>query len=274
MNMADYGFDNLVDIHTHVIPGVDDGPRTLEDAARLLTALRASGVNRVFCTSHFKSPHFDTPLEDLQAQFQLLCAARAKLPEPGAWPELVFGAEVRISPAIEPELRACAVPRLGETDYVLAEYPSRDIKVSDFQLQYELRVRGYKTILAHPERNLLLLRCPELVEDLMENGMLMQVTAESLLGDERKGDPPTRFAWEIVRKGQAALIASDAHDPEHRRPVLRQAYERIADRLGEAVALAFIENANAVWENRTCRPVPPSLPKHRFILIPPRQRPH
>ena len=131
---------------------------------------------------------------------------------------------------------------------------------------HELHVRGYRTIMAHPERSIIIQKDPAWVDTLLEAGLLLQLTAQCLeKTPSARTHPADRLAWHILERGAAAVIASDAHDPHYRPPGLLKAYETISERLGSEVSDALIANANAIWDNQPISAV--AVPKRKRGLF-------
>lgn len=264
----------ITDIHTHVLPGVDDGPQTLLEAEQLLDELKATGTHRVFCTSHYLSPHFETTLPQLrQAYTSLIVHEQARslsnVNEEGETRlALSFGAEVRVHAALITDIRDGQIGTLGDTQYILLEFNSTEISPSALELVHELRVRRYTPIMAHPERNIAVRKNPAIMEELSACGLLFQVTASCFTEDtgQMALKPISEFAWRLLEQGQIHMIASDTHHTIHRRPGLLDAYDRISLKYGQAVVDGLLENANAVWENEECQEihVPVVKRKSRF----------
>jgi protein-tyrosine phosphatase len=250
----------ITDIHAHILPGLDDGPETVEGAAKLLAAFEEAGTHRVFCTSHFCSPHFEVTFDALSDAYSRLCG---ELKDTNV--EIAPGAEVRLSSRLVEEIRNNRIPTLGDTRYVLVEFRSDHISQRALDLVHELLVRDYQPIMAHPERNLEVQKNPQILEDLLERGILLQLTAQSLVPQKRDAHMAEKLAWRILENGQAAVIASDAHDTTTRPPGLLEAYDNIAARLGQAAVDQLIDNANAIWNNEPCRELQVQAPKRGFF---------
>jgi protein-tyrosine phosphatase len=281
----------ITDIHTHVLPGVDDGPANLEDALLLLAAHKQAGTQRLFCTSHLGSPHFNNTAEDLadafaslstkigQGEYDLgaqmegtepateaLLAATAVPESPSHHPVLLQGAELRVNQQLTERLQRSEIPTLGHTTYVLLEYPNSELNERLLDIVHELRIRGFRPIMAHPERSIVMQKDMAWIDRVQEAGLLLQLTAQCL------ESPPTsrshmadKLAWTILERGGAAVIASDAHDPLHRPPGLTKAYDTIAVSFGSEVSSALINNANAVWADEQIQAV--SVPKRKRGLF-------
>jgi protein-tyrosine phosphatase len=239
----------ITDIHAHVLPGLDDGPADLDDAADLLRSMAQSGVHRAFCTSHYRSPYFEVTTEEMREAYEQITLHLVGEASRSAVPELVLGAEVRIGTPFEEDLRAGTIPTLGASNYVLIEFPTMEIPKRAFDYIHELNVRGYRPILAHPERYVSVQKDKKIIDELIAMGVLMQVTAWCFLKTGKNAHTADKLAWELLESGKAHLVASDAHNTTTRPPQLVEAYRVIGEKLGEDVVHGLIANANAVWEN-------------------------
>jgi protein-tyrosine phosphatase len=240
----------ITDIHAHVLPGVDDGPEDLTATQALLATFHSTGVHRVFCTSHYHSPYFDVKQSDLEQGFSAVTQARSSHSL-----ELALGAENRISAEFIADIQAGTVHTLGSTNYVLVEFETPKITSQALDIVYELIVRGYRPIMAHPERNLALQRKPALADTLLDAGLLLQATAVCFQQAERHAHQSAKLAWSLLRQGKISVIASDAHNTTSRPPDLMTAYDNISLQLGSSVAEELMSNANAIWNNEMCEQV-------------------
>jgi protein-tyrosine phosphatase len=207
----------LVDLHCHLLPDLDDGPSTVEDSVGLASELAAGGVTTVVCTPHFRRDHPRVIPRNLRPLCDHL---RQAIDEAGVQLEVLPGAEVDLHRGIEAtdaELRLASLGQRGT--HLLVETPySRLGSLFEEQL-FELQVRGYTLLLAHPERNAAFQQHPERLEALVGRGVLVQVTADAL------SRPPARsrsgrMARTLLEAGLAHVISSDAHGPAFARATL------------------------------------------------------
>jgi protein-tyrosine phosphatase len=250
----------ITDIHAHVLPGIDDGPASIDESKNLLDKFHACNTDRVFCTSHYLSPHFEVSLEALDDAFKAL-----SVHSQGNGPVLAKGAEVRITSGLIHVIQEDNIPTLGNTRFVLVEFRSDVIAERSLELIHELMVRDYQPIMAHPERNLSIQKDPKLLDDLQQAGLLFQLTAWCFDKPARLMHVPDKLAWKILEDGYAAVIASDAHNTETRPPGLLQAYDNIALRLGQSAVDTLISNANAIWDDMPCSAVEVVKPKKSLL---------
>ena len=227
-----------VDIHSHVLPGVDHGSPSVEVSLAMLEVAIGRGVGAMVLTPHLRP--FDGPEKEEEH-----CGRFAELQEAvrdaGLEIDLHLGSEIAFRFNM-PEVAAWPSGHLADAAYVLTDLPPGPLSPGLEQAYFELRSAGYKPILAHPERHRQLSRHPEQIERLRQQDLLLQVNAGSLLG--KFGRRAQATAEMIVEQGWTDFIGSDAHDLE-KRPLslLVEARERVADLCGEAeVARVFRDN--------------------------------
>lgn len=205
----------LVDIHAHLLPGIDDGPEDLEQALALARVASESGISTLAATPHLRSDFPHVHVEELAERCQ---AMRAAIEREQIELELVCGAEVSLAWALEAgddALRLASYRQRG-TD-LLIETPLTTVAGLG-GLLYRIRVRGYRVTLAHPERSPAFQSDPAELAELVRQGVLLQVNASSL-GRDRRGSQLQRLAARLCRQGLAHVIASDGHRGAAWRPV-------------------------------------------------------
>lgn len=206
----------LVDIHAHVIPGIDDGPPDLEEAVIMLSEAAASGISAIAATPHIRSDFPDVHLRELAARCQ---AVREASSAAGVDIELVLGAEVALVSTLDASQEDLTLASYGQRGSdLLIELPFSGAAPGLASLLYDLRLKGWRITLAHPERNLDFLRDPSPLVALVDQGILLQVNAEALLRDERKSDSARLCRWLCV-EGLSHILASDSHRGLSWRPV-------------------------------------------------------
>lgn len=240
----------MIDLHCHLLPGVDDGAVDLEEALAMCRLAVADGCAVLAATPHLRHEFWwngdRAPLLDLYHQL------RDALP---GEPEVLLGGEIAVNSQSVEEIYA--LPRgelltLGDTRYLLLEFDLLGLGPDPVELVHELTVSGWYPIVAHPERFPWLADNLPLAEALVAHGAHLQLTARSVTGE--LGRAAHRSSEEWLDAGLVELVASDAHGQEIRPPGLRSAYRHIGKRWGEATAeKLFITNPRAVVENRPLR---------------------
>lgn len=258
--------DNCVitDIHSHVLPDIDDGPSDMKEANELLSLLYESGVDRLICTSHYMSPHFDVEKAHLAECFNHVTEYIKGV---DTCPTLQLGAEVRLSSHLLDDIITKSVPTLGNTPYVLVEFPGNEMSNENVEIAYELTVHGYSLIMAHPERNFAIQKDNRILEKLLDLGIILQLTAGCFIHGRHHDRLADKLAWSILKNGQATVIASDTHNSFTRPPTLLKAYKIIEREFGEKVVEDLIDNANAIWNGRPCSEVNVKADKLMFSLF-------
>ena len=223
------------DLHVHILPGLDDGPADWEESILLARRLWEEDIRTVAATPH------DTGLRgrDSRAQVEsLLEELRSKLVGEGLALEIVPGVEIMLEPDIIRRLETGAVFPLNSSRYVLVELPFYSYPVYVESVLFKLRVKGYRPILAHPERNSFLQERPELLYPLVKSGVLVQVTAGSITGEMGR---MARWAARLfLRQRWVHVIASDAHSATWRPPSLNAAVKEASAIVGQDIALAMV----------------------------------
>lgn len=235
----------MIDIHHHCLPGVDDGPRELSEAAEMCAAAAAEGIETIVATPHVlrgRWPSFSRRELELR-----IAELRAKV---GDTPRLLLGSEYFFSHDMADLLRdGTSVHPLAAGRYVLLELPANSVPPMFNQPLYRAQLEGWLPIVAHPERNTVFQANPDLLAALIGHGLRVQVTAGSLTG--AFGSQARIAAETFLRRKLVHFVATDAHNMHKRPPHVREAIDALKSIAGEAVATALIdENPRAVIENR------------------------
>lgn len=198
----------MIDLHCHVLPGVDDGPATVEAAVALARQARDNGITTIVATPHVDRGHRHLDSQTIGAAVREL---QERLDAEHIEVRIVAGAEVGSSWAAELDDAELRRLTLGGAGWLLLECPLSSTLAPGFtSIARRLAVHGHRLLLAHPERSPLFLRSPELLEELVAEGMLAQVTAGSLTG--RFGGTVRDRALDLMERGTIHVAASDAHD--------------------------------------------------------------
>ncbi len=249
---------NLADIHNHLVPGVDDGSRTLDESLRYLRELRAEGVVELATSSHLSGwlvyeDRFAQRLERLERAFEQLrqaCAGREDVPT------LRFNQEILV-PTVEVAERAFATPGVGlrGTTYALCEF-GFDPEGDPAEVVRAVAAAGKRVIVAHPERYRQngLAWPVERVRALRDAGALLQVNCGSLLGHYGPGHEA--LGWQMIEEGLADLLGTDNHADQHPVSPRETARALLARGAAEQARLLLSENPMRVLADEETLPVP------------------
>ncbi len=213
----------VIDLHSHLVPGIDDGPQTLRDALEMARVAVAEGIATVACTPHIADRYPNRPQQITAA----LTAFRGELERADIPLRLVPGAEIAIESLAgltDRDLREVSLGGGGR--WLLVELPFRGWPLQVHTVLDGLEMRGFRVVLAHPERAESVQTSPDRLRDLVGRGALVQITAGSLIGEH--GPRARRTAEDLLRNGMVHFIASDAHSATRRPPALREGLEAAA----------------------------------------------
>ena len=235
----------MIDLHSHILPGIDDGPRTLDGSLELARAAVDAGTRTMLATPHI---NHDRSVDAARVEAGLR-ELRPALAEAGIPLEVLPGGEIaiwRLTDLDDAELRALA---LGGGPYLLIESPFSPV-VGPFEpIVLHLLTRGHRVLLAHPERSPAFQRDPARLERLVEAGVLVQVTAGSMVG--AFGSSVQRFTAALLRDRLVHVVASDAHDASKRPPGQAAGFaalERVLPGVGEQRARLTEELPRAILD--------------------------
>lgn len=238
----------MIDLHAHLLPGIDDGPVDEAGALALAAEAAAAGVGTMVATPHLRHDFPHVRPEELA---QRVAALRTRLADAGVALEVVSGGEVDAlwaQDASDEVLRSVSYGARGSD--LLVETPYGELPLVFEELLFRIRVRGFRILLAHPERNPSFQREPARLARLVEGGVLLQLTADSLTARPRS--PTFRLAHALIADGQAHVIASDMHDPRGRAS-LREA---LAATDGDRARWMVTEAPRAILDGDPLPPAP------------------
>jgi protein-tyrosine phosphatase len=247
----------VIDLHAHVVPGVDDGPATLEEAVALATQAAVQGTRTIVATPHVDDQWDVTPEQVADGVRKVQDA----LDQRGVNLKLLTGAEVaipRLGGLSDDTLRALC---LGGSPYLLVESPLSPSAADPEPAIHELLERGLRVVLAHPERSPAFQRDPGQLRRLAGHGVLTSVTAGALTG--RFGRTARAYAVTLLREGLAHGLASDAHNRDRRPPGLRGFLETVEEDVPGISARArwLTDEAPRAILAGMPPPAPPPLPQ-------------
>jgi protein-tyrosine phosphatase len=244
----------VIDIHSHIMPDIDDGARSLEEAVDMARIAGQDGIEYMVSTPHMFNglSHNPDPSEILQRVAALNEAIG------GNGPTILPGNEVHISHEIAEQVKNNRVMRINQKNYILVEFPQMTVPVGADELFYKLLLQGVHPILVHPERNSQIQAHPSIVGKYVERGVSIQVTAMSITGEF--GPPAKTCADMLLRHQCVHFLATDSHRTKSRPPILSRARAIAAVVVGEERATALVEdNPRAVINGEALR-VPPPVP--------------
>jgi protein-tyrosine phosphatase len=233
---------DMIDIHSHILPGIDDGAQNLEQAVKMAEAAVDEGITHLYATPHHRNGRYENEKNVILEQVDLL---NRELLERKIPLHILPGQEIRLYKELIEDLdRDILIPLHHELKYLLIEFPSNNVPAYAAEILFELSLRNYQPIIVHPERNSEIIEDPNLLYDLIVTGALTQITASSIVGNF--GKKIMNFSHELVKANMVHFIASDAHNISSRGFYLKQAYETIQKQQGIDKRYYLQENAELV----------------------------
>ncbi|MBO0424143.1 tyrosine protein phosphatase [Enterococcus plantarum] len=218
----------MIDLHCHILPGIDDGAKTTEDAMDMARMAVKQGITHILCTPHHNNGKYDNPaaqvithVANLQRELDLRDIPLT----------LFEGQEVRIGGDLLDQIKANEILFTDLANrYILIEFPTNDIPAYAEHLFFELLKAGHTPVIVHPERNSKFIQDPNRLLPFLEMGVLTQLTAPSYVGVF--GKKIERTAKQMVAHNLVYMMASDAHNIKKRGFFMQKAYEAIAKDVG------------------------------------------
>jgi protein-tyrosine phosphatase len=239
----------MVDLHCHILPGLDDGPSQMQESVAMAESAIADGITHVVATPH-ASHDFSF---DYQRTRELCDQLQEKI---GSRLKLATGCDFHMSPENLLALRKDPAPYcINQREYLLVEFNEVSIPPSMDQTLHELQLAGLRPIITHPERNSLVRSRPEQLKSWIRQGCFAQVTAGALTGGFGTSAQAAAIEW--IGEGLIHFVSSDAHSTRRRVLRLGPAHSAVLDKFGQETAKAlFLENPLAALEGRELPHIP------------------
>lgn len=253
----------MIDIHSHILPAVDDGSKNTEESLLMLEAAINSGIRTIVATPHYNYKYANNKskiLTEVDKLNQLIKTNNLNI-------NILPGQEVRIYGELLEDYEAGKLLTIADTgSYMLVEFPFQHIPHYAESLLYNIELSGIKPIIAHPERNSQILEDPDKLYNLVEKGALTQLTTSSLIG--YFGKSIQRFCNQLIKANLVHTIATDAHNMSNRSFNMSEAYEEIRKKHGKDYVSYLKENAQLIIEGKSIDiEEPQPLTKKKFFGI-------
>lgn len=225
----------FVDLHSHILPGVDDGAQTVEDAIYMARSAVSEGISYMLCTPHYNNGQYLNKKEEIIDSVKKLQAVldQQKIPL-----TLFEGQEIRISEDLFDRMAAGEILFADLSDkYLLIEFPFSKVPEYSYQVLSKLCSQGYRPIIVHPERNNVFMNNPKELEPYIEMGCLAQITNGSYLG--QFGKKVQKASSIMIKHNYAHMLSSDAHNVSTRGFYTTEAYDLLEEEFGIEKRQAF-----------------------------------
>ncbi|WP_369901750.1 tyrosine-protein phosphatase [Bacillus manliponensis] len=228
----------MIDLHSHILPSIDDGAQTIEDSIEMAKLAVQEGIHTIVATPHHQNGKYINEREQILHQVKYL---NGILRNKDINLNVLPGQEVRLYGELLQDYENEKIVTLNETNkYIFIEFPSNHVPRYADQMLYNLQVKGLCPIIVHPERNGEIIERPEKLYNFVNKGILTQVTAGSLVGNF--GKKIKKFSMQLIEHNLTHMIASDAHNTTSRAFHLQSAYDVIEKEFGTNTYMDFKEN--------------------------------
>lgn len=235
----------MIDIHSHILPGADDGAKTESNSLSMAQAAIEEGITQIVASPHHKNRTYENYRNEIRSNVAVL---NKLYQSKGMQLEVLPGQEVRIYGEIETDLQNGEIQTVNDSKYLLIEFPSDAVPHYASQLFYDLQMNGIIPVIVHPERNRELLNDHRKIYELVQNGALTQVTAASVVG--KFGKQIETFTHQLLEANLTHFVASDAHNTTSRGFYLRDAYRYIQSNISVEMTYMLMENSQLLIEDQ------------------------
>ncbi|RVT63850.1 tyrosine-protein phosphatase [Niallia taxi] len=253
----------MIDIHCHILPGVDDGPVTTEESLLMAREAVKEGIKTIIATPHHRNNKYENKKVDILKNVDKLNRLLRKENIPL---EILPGQENRIFGEILEDYQKGEILTLTNSNFLFIEFPTASVPRYAERLLYDIQTEGLTPIIVHPERNKELLENPSILYNLVNNGALTQVTAASVVG--YFGKSIKKFAYQLIEHNLTHFVASDAHNTINRTFKLNEAFDIIEKDFGTDYVYLFAENSeNVITNNIIIKEIPYQIKRKKFLGV-------
>ena len=252
----------MIDLHCHILPGIDDGPETMEESLQMAKEAAQQGIHTIVATPHHQNGKYHN---ERQVILQKVHQLNEVLKEQDISIKILPGQEIRLYGEFLQDYDSGTILTKNETGkYVLVEFPSNHVPRYAEALLYDIQLKGLIPIIAHPERNAEIIERPNLLYDLVNKGALSQVTAASLTGGF--GKKIKKFSMQLIEHNLTHMIASDAHNTTSRSFKLREAYDVLQKEFGTDVHYLFQETVYSIISGQSIYKLDPECVRRKKLF--------
>ncbi|PFA66927.1 tyrosine protein phosphatase [Bacillus sp. AFS015802] len=254
----------MVDIHSHILPGIDDGAKNVEESIEMAKKAVSEGIHTIIATPHHKNGSYENRRQHI---LPLVDSLNERLRNEKIDLAVLPGQECRIyGEILEDYHRGDILPLNRVSPYIFIEFPSSSVPRYADRLLYDLQVEGLTPVIVHPERNAELIERPDKLYKLVKNGAVTQLTASSLVG--YFGKKIQKFSQQLVEANLTHFIASDAHNTHNRSFKMEEAMDYTEKKYGVDMVYYFTENAELLVDGKAIyKEIPEPVKKKKFLGI-------
>ena len=231
----------MVDIHSHILPNIDDGAKDIAEALEMGRIAVNEGINHIIATPHYLGEGNDPTKEEITKKIDDI---NKLYQQEGINLNILPGNEVYLNLDIVEHIKNGNILTLNESKYILVEFPMNSVPLYAEDVLYEIRILGYIPIIAHPERYNQVIIKPEIVRSWVEQGNLIQINSLSILG--KMGSRTKETARYLLKNNLVHFIATDSHSAGTRSPKIKEALSQVESWVGIEQKNQIIHNSAAI----------------------------
>ncbi|PLT35763.1 tyrosine-protein phosphatase [Bacillus sp. V5-8f] len=253
----------MIDIHSHILPGVDDGAKDLKASIEMAKVAVNEGIRTIIATPHHKNGDFENSPASIFRKVEELNEILSTESIPLT---VLPGQEIRIYGEFIEDYETGQLLTLNQTQYVFIECPSNHVPRYTDKLLFDIQMRGLVPIIVHPERNSEIIENPDLLYQFVKNGTLSQLTASSIAG--HFGKKIKKFSLQLIEANLTHFVSSDAHNVTSRSFKMIEAFEEIEKKYGNDMNYLFKGNAELLIQGKTVyKEIPERVKSKKFLGI-------
>lgn len=252
----------MIDLHCHILPGIDDGAKTMDDSIAMAHVAVAEGITHILATPHYKNNRWTN---ERAVVLEGVAAVQKELDNRNIPLTLFPGQEVRIVGELMDDIEKNKIQFIDETNqYLMIEFPTATVPAFTDSLFFELQKSGVTPIIVHPERNHAILNDSTILADLVEKGALAQLTAGSYTGSF--GKKIQKFSKQLIEANLVHFIASDAHNTTTRTFYMKEAYKKLEKEFGKEKVAEYKQATKDIVNGEVLYPLSPkSIKQPKFL---------
>jgi protein-tyrosine phosphatase len=253
----------LIDIHSHILPGVDDGAHTVEDSINMARLAVEEGITKIIATPHHQNGKYINRKQDILKRVSEL---NRLLQNENIPLEVLPGQETRIYGELLEGLEKGDILPLNQSNYLFIELPSGHVPRYTEKLLFDVQLKGLTPVIVHPERNSEIIENPDKLLNLVKKGSLTQVTAGSITG--HFGKKIQKFSFQLIESNLTHFVSSDAHNITTRSFRMRDSINEIEKEFGSQAVYYFKENAEYLLQGQALyKQEPNSIKRKKFLGV-------
>lgn len=252
----------MIDLHCHILPGIDDGAKTMDDSMAMARVAVAEGITHILATPHYKNGRWTN---EKDVVLQSVAAVQKELDNRDIPLTIFPGQEVRIVGELVEDILENKIQFVDEDNkYLMIEFPTATIPAFTDSLFFNLQKTGVTPIIVHPERNHAILNDPTVLLDLVQKGALAQLTAGSYIGSF--GKKIQKLSKQLIESNLVHFIASDAHNTTTRTFYMKDAYSKLEKEFGKEKLLEYQQVSKDIVNGELISPSEPkSIKQSKFL---------